>query len=141
VTRVRRHTRKTASGKTATVRQHERDTGDGMRPVPEGMTPPPMVGQGKPTPAQPAQAQEWWAEDEVEHEGHTFKVNRAPAYQPQGDYDFADPKADKKAAAARYKAAKEALAAYHTDTEDDEYLRLNHEVGEAAKDIPWWRRG
>ena len=142
------------------------------------------------------QSEEWWAEDDrpppsefwdeddtgedgghlhpdwakVEHEGHTFRVNRAPAYQPQGDHDFAgdapgpkppahraeqkprpeftgevrkpkQTRKQKRAAIKRYKAAKAALARYHCRTETPKYLRLNREVIEASKDIPWWRRG
>ena len=50
-------------------------------------------------------------------------------------------KAGKKAAVVRYKAAREALGNYYCDEEDDEYHRLNDAVIEAAKDVPWWRRG
>lgn len=36
--------------------------------------------------------------------------------------------------------AQEALDA-NTDTEEtDEFLRLNSAVGEAAAEVPWWRR-
>ena len=54
---------------------------------------------------------------------------------------------DKKAAVARYKAA---LAALHANQEREEaagireetpeFLRLNQDVLDAEKDVPWWRR-
>lgn len=52
-----------------------------------------------------------------------------------------------KDAVARYKTALQNLhdnqraeQASGIDYETDEYLRLNREVNEAAKDVSWWRR-
>jgi hypothetical protein len=72
VTEVRRHQRRTASGKTATVRQHTRDTGDGARDAwaarMEAARQPsaaPVVG-GPELTAQPEPvAQDWWDGEEA----------------------------------------------------------------------------
>lgn len=114
MTEVRRHQRRTASGKLTTVRRHERDTGGG--PVDDPYRPAPYVGDAAVAERVPPQAEadaappareewwdddsapvagDWWAQDEVEHEGHTFKVNHAPAYRPKGDYDFAEPEPER----------------------------------------------
>src|SRR5205809_764823 len=104
---VHRHKRRTASGKTTTVRQYERDgeaAAERKREAweahaAERWTPPPRAETGE----APAANETWWDDDvpkpeawtdndgQVEHEGHVFKVNRASAVRPQGDYDFAEP--------------------------------------------------
>src|SRR5580765_8294550 len=102
---VHRHKRTTVSGKVTTVRQHTRDTGRGpdmdeRRPAAEDAAPAPRPAALPPS--EPREnAETWWDEDEaprepwmddgdvVDHEGYTFKVNRVPAYRPQGGYDFA----------------------------------------------------
>ena len=103
---VRRHKRVTASGRMVTVRQHTRDydigpDGNERRPAAEDAAPAPRAAE-LPPPTERENDETWWDDDEprqepwmdtgdgeVEYEGHTFKVNRAPAYRPQGDYDFA----------------------------------------------------
>ncbi len=104
MTEIRRHQR-TVDGKTVNVRHHTRSgTGTAAERkreawedrAAERWTPPP---RGEATEAPPAD-ETWWDDDvpkpeawtdndsQVEHEGHVFKVNRAPAPRPQGDYDF-----------------------------------------------------
>ena len=103
---VHSYKRVTVSGRRVTVRQHTRDTGgsDGNERRPAAVDAAPAPNAAKLPPAEPRDdAETWWDDeeprrepwmddsDEVEHEGHTFKVNRAPAYRPQGDHDFAGP--------------------------------------------------
>lgn len=105
---VRKHQRVTASGRRTTVRHHTRggkrtrreDEAEAAREAWADRNAPHVSSL---TPAEPEpQAQEWWAEDGMpppgafwadddevgDWHGHAFKVNRAPAYQPQRDYDF-----------------------------------------------------
>jgi hypothetical protein len=103
---VHRHKRRTPSGKMVTVRQHTRDTDHGpdmneRRPAAEDAAAAPRTA-ALPEPERREDDETWWDDtepkpepwmdtggDEVEHEGHTFKVNRAPTYRPQGGHDFA----------------------------------------------------
>jgi hypothetical protein len=108
MTEVRRHQR-TVDGRTVNVRHHTRSgTGTAAEKrqdawedrAAQRWTPPP---RGEASDTLPAD-ETWWDDDvlrpeawtanddQVEHEGHVFKVNRAPAPPPpQGDYDFAEP--------------------------------------------------
>lgn len=61
---VRRHIRVTASGKRTTVRAHEREADDGLRPVPE-QSRPEFVGDIEAPPAGSAPSEDWWADDEA----------------------------------------------------------------------------
>jgi hypothetical protein len=95
----------TVSGRVVTVRQHTRDYDsgpDGNERRPAAVDAAPAPNAAKLPPPEPREdAETWWDDDEprpepwmdtdgdeVEHEGRTFKVNRTPAYRPQGDYDF-----------------------------------------------------
>lgn len=61
MTEVRRHQRRTASGKVTTVRRHERDTGGG--PVDDPYRPAPYVGGPAAPEAAPAPRESWWDEE------------------------------------------------------------------------------
>jgi hypothetical protein len=119
--RVRRHKRQLASGKTVTVRQHERegDAPDGMVRRPDNArgwaVPPPAEAQ------QPPAAVDWWADDEPEQ----------PALSPRETLHAARQ-------ALEENARREEAAGI--DWETDEFLRLNHAVIEAEKGVRWWGR-
>jgi hypothetical protein len=128
---VRRHRRQTASGKRTTVRQHTR-SGDKAQREDEAQTAreawadraAPHVSSLRPAEPEP-QAQDWWAQDDMPPPGAFWAeedevgnwhgtVNRAPAYQPQGDYDFA------KDEARRLRGEWEAREAQRTGADDAE---------------------
>jgi hypothetical protein len=126
---VRRHQRKTASGKVTNVRRHTRD----------------VDGAGRRDPGE--RERDGSADAAVPHVSSLASADPGPVNEDwwdDGAEDFAspppDPKKDKRAAADRYKAAREALGNYYCDEEDDEYHRLNDAVIAAEKDVPWWRR-
>ena len=106
MTEVRKHQRQTASGKRTTVRHHTRggektdrreDEAEAAREAWADRNAPHVSTLGGETDPQP---EEWWAEDDMPPPGAFWAdddevgnwhgvVNRAPAYRPQGDHDFA----------------------------------------------------
>jgi hypothetical protein len=81
VIHVRRHKRETASGKTVSVRAHDRDGGDGVREAPEWAQPVSVSDFGRPAESEPEPgAGDWWADSE------SSDTDEPPAY----DYTLMD---------------------------------------------------